>query len=97
MCLPSRSRTSPFTTVAAIPRALHEPPGTGREVVSDLRHLGSDRLGVEDDQVGGEALADEPAVGEAPEGRRHESQHVHRVLEREDLPLANPVAQERCV
>jgi hypothetical protein len=65
--LPSRSSTSPLTTVAAMPLGtLHEAPRAGGEIVHDLGQLGGDRLGVEDDEVGGEALAHEPAIGEAP-------------------------------
>src|SRR5437867_13084344 len=45
-------------------RALHEPAGAGGEVVDGLRQLRAGRVGVEDDQVGREALADEAAVGD---------------------------------
>ena len=76
------------------PRALHEAAGAGRQVVGDLRHLGRNRVGIEDDEVGHEALAHEAAVGEAPVRGRHQREHAHRVLQREDLPLAHPVAQQ---
>ncbi len=78
-------------------RALHEPAGAGGEIVDDLRQLRADRVGVEDDQIGREALADEAAVGEAPVRRGYERQHAHRLLERERLLRAHPVAQEVCL
>src|SRR5437667_10612704 len=48
------------------PRALHEPAGAGGEIVDDLRQLRADRVGVDEEKIGPEALADEAAVGQAP-------------------------------
>src|SRR5207248_1032769 len=74
--------------------ALDEALGSGRKVVDDLRQLGRDRVGIEDDQVRGQALANQATIGEAPLRRRHERQHPHGVLERERLPLAHPVREQ---
>ena len=56
--------------------------------------LGRDGVGVEDHEVGGHALADQAAVGEAPVAGGHERQHAHRLLEGERLLGAHPVAQQ---
>src|SRR5882672_4505539 len=45
------------------PAALREAPGAGRQVVDHFRHLGRDGVGIEDDEVGRHALADEAAIG----------------------------------
>ena len=74
--------------------ALDQPLGSRGQVGHHLGHLGRDGVGVEDHEVGGQALADEAAVAEAPVGRGHEGQHAHRLLEREGLPGAHPVAQQ---
>jgi hypothetical protein len=74
--------------------ALHESAGAGRQVVGDLRHLGRDCVGIEDDQVGRETLAHQAAIGEAPERRRHQRQHSHRLLQREGLLVPHPVAEQ---
>jgi hypothetical protein len=74
----SRSRTSPFTTVAATPRqrctSRRAPAGKSFASSGISATMVS---GVEDDEVGRQTLADEPAIGEAPHRRRHEGHHTH--------------------
>src|SRR4030095_7297690 len=62
-------------------RPLHETARARGQVVHDLRHLGGDGRRIEDDEVGGHPLANEPAVGEAPERRRDHRPHTSRLAE----------------
>src|SRR5881296_3275167 len=74
-------------------RALDEPPRARRKIVDDFRHLRDDRLGIEDDEIGGHPLTNQAAVVEAPERRRHQRQHAHRLLQRERLLRPDPVVE----
>src|SRR6185312_6887610 len=68
------------------PGALDQPLGARGQVAHHLRQLGRDGVGVEDHEVGGHALADQAAVGEAPVAGRDEGEHAHRLLEGQGLP-----------
>ena len=68
--------------------------GAGREVVDPAQRAGGDGVGVEHDEVGGEALADDAAAGEAEQLGLHLGQLVHGLLDRQHALLAHPVAEQ---
>jgi hypothetical protein len=74
--------------------ALRQSLRAGGQVVDHLGHLGADRGRVEHDEVGGEAGAEQPAIGQAPLRGCVEGDHPDRLLERQRLLGAHPVAQE---
>src|SRR5687767_4097789 len=62
---------------------LHEPSRATGQVVLDGRHLGADRGGVEDVDVGSQPFAQEASIVKAPRGRRRERQHTYRFFDAE--------------
>ena len=73
---------------------LLQPLGAGRQVAHDLGHARADRVGIEHDDVGRHALAQQAAIVEAELGGGVAGDHLHRLLEREGLLLAHPVAEQ---
>jgi len=62
--------------------------------VDDVFLARRDRVRIEDDEVGGHARLHEPAVVDAERRGRVVRESPHRVLERHDLLLAHPVAEQ---
>ena len=68
--------------------------GVGREVAHALRGPGAHRLRIEDAHIGPVALAQVAAAHEAEHVGRLAGELAHRVLERHQLPLAHPCAEQ---
>src|SRR2546422_5069092 len=73
---------------------LPHPPAIAREVVDDVLGDRPDGVGIENDEVGGHARLEQAAVVDAEGRGRVEREAAHRQLERHDLLLTDPVAEE---
>src|SRR6266478_5950033 len=69
---------------------LLQAPRARWQVVVEMRHQRSDRIGIEYDGIGGVTLAQQSAPGQAPLVCRDEAQHPHRIFQRHRLLLAHP-------
>src|SRR5262249_45652567 len=72
---------------------LPQSSGAGGQVVHHLGHVGRDAIGIEDDHVGGEPLAEQAALVETPGRRGFEGEHAHALLEAERLTAPHPVGE----
>src|SRR5580658_1844819 len=68
--------------------------GPGGQIGNHLGHGGADRLRIEDHDIGRHALAQQPAIMEAPMGGGVVGDEPHRFFEGERPALAHPMAQE---
>src|SRR2546425_7992825 len=73
---------------------LAHPPAVGREIVHDVFLDRSDGVGIEDDEIRGHPRLHEPAIVDAEGRGRVERETPHGVLERHDLLLPHPVAEQ---
>ncbi len=74
--------------------ALHEALGAGGKIVDHPGQSGTHARGVDDVEIGHEALAQKPAVEKAPGAGRLEAELPNRLLERDGLAVAHPVGQQ---
>ena len=70
-----------------------EPERATGQVVALLGRLAGDRVGVEHDEVGVRALGDATAVAQAEQVGRDAGHLAHRLLEREQRPVAHELAE----
>ena len=70
-----------------------DPLFAARQVRNFLFFHGANGIGIEDDHVGGHARLQQAPVGEAHQLRRHPRHLVDRLLQRQHLFLAHPLAQ----
>src|SRR5262249_59085487 len=86
-------RLAPDDDVLDALRALNAARRTARTIVRDLVLRDVDAAEIEDPEVGGHAFPHEAPIAEAHDARRLEGEATDRVLEREELPLAHPLAE----
>ena len=73
---------------------LAESSSATRQVVDQLGEIGCESTQVEDVEIGCHTLGHDPAVGEAPRGRRHLGHPVHGILDGDGADIANPVPEQ---